>query len=65
MVCAAPVTRRPDRVPARLRHGPGGIVSKRLGSRYVSGRSKDWLKFKNPNAPAVQREAEEEWGKEK
>jgi ATP-dependent DNA ligase len=26
--------------------GLEGIVSKRLGSRYVSGRSKDWLKFK-------------------
>ena len=39
-----------------------GIVSKRLGSRYRSGRSKDWLKFKNPAAPAVKREAEEEWG---
>jgi ATP-dependent DNA ligase len=24
-----------------------GIVSKRLGSRYRSGRSRDWLKFKN------------------
>jgi ATP-dependent DNA ligase len=35
-----------------------GIVSKRLGSRYRSGRSPDWLKFKNPNAPAVRREAE-------
>jgi ATP-dependent DNA ligase len=33
--------------------GLEGIVSKRLGSRYVSGRSKDWLKFKNPEAPAV------------
>jgi hypothetical protein len=38
------------------------IVAKRLGSRYRSGRSKDWLKFKNPEAPAVKREAEEEWG---
>jgi bifunctional non-homologous end joining protein LigD len=28
--------------------GLEGIVSKRLGSRYRSGRSKDWLKFKNP-----------------
>jgi hypothetical protein len=37
--------------------------SKRLGSRYVSGRSKDSLKFKNPNAPAVKREAQGEWGK--
>ena len=34
------------------------IVSKRLGSRYRSGRSLDWLKFKNPEAPAVKREAE-------
>ena len=40
-----------------------GIVSKRLGSRYQSGRSRDWLKFKNPNAPAVKREAEEDWSK--
>jgi bifunctional non-homologous end joining protein LigD len=45
--------------------GLEGIVSKRLGSRYRSGRTKDWLKFKNPNAPAVKREAEEEWGKDK
>jgi hypothetical protein len=26
-------------------------------------RSLDWLKFKNPAAPAVRREAEEDWGK--
>jgi ATP-dependent DNA ligase len=30
-------------------------------TRYRSGRSPDWLKFKNPEAPAVKREAEEEW----
>ena len=41
--------------------GLEGIVSKRLGSRYRSGRSPDWLKFKNPDAPAVKREAEENW----
>jgi bifunctional non-homologous end joining protein LigD len=45
--------------------GLEGIVSKRLGSRYRSGRSPDWLKMKNPAAAAVKREAEEEWGKEK
>jgi ATP-dependent DNA ligase len=39
------------------------MLSKRLGSRYRSGRSLDWLKFKNPDARAVRREAEEEWGK--
>jgi bifunctional non-homologous end joining protein LigD len=43
--------------------GLEGIVSKRLGSRYRSGRSRDWLKFKNPAAPAVTREAEEDWGR--
>jgi ATP-dependent DNA ligase len=41
--------------------GLEGIVSKRLGSRYVSGRSPDWLKMK-ADAPAVRREAEEDWG---
>ena len=44
--------------------GLEGIVSKRLGSRYRSGRSPDWLKFKNPQAPAVRREAEEDWGRD-
>jgi bifunctional non-homologous end joining protein LigD len=44
--------------------GLEGIVSKRLGSRYRSGRSPDWLKFKNPEAPAVKREAEEDRSKE-
>ena len=43
--------------------GLEGIVSKRLGSPYVSGRTRNWLKFKNPNAPAVKREAEEDWGR--
>jgi len=43
--------------------GLEGIVSKRLGSRYRSGRTNDWLKFKNPAAPAVRREAEEDWGR--
>jgi hypothetical protein len=33
-----------------------------LGSPYRSSRSKDWLKFKNQDAPAVKREAEEKWG---
>jgi ATP-dependent DNA ligase len=45
--------------------GAEGIVSKRLGSRYRSGRSPDWLKFKNPNAPAVKREGEEDWAGDK
>jgi len=39
--------------------GLEGIVSKRKHSTYRSGRSPDWLKMKNPDAPAVKREAEE------
>ena len=41
--------------------GLEGIVSKRKDSPYRSGRSPDWLKMKNPNAPAVKREGEEDW----
>ena len=43
--------------------GCEGIVSKRLGSLYRSGRSPHWIKVKNPKAPAVKREAEEDWGR--
>ena len=43
--------------------GLEGIISKRLGSRYRSGRSPDWLKLKNPEAAAVKQEAEKDWGK--
>jgi bifunctional non-homologous end joining protein LigD len=40
--------------------GCEGIVSKRLGSPYRSGRTDHWLKVKNPAAPAVAREAEKD-----
>src|SRR5262249_39333661 len=43
--------------------GCEGIVSKRLGSLYRSGRSRHWVKVKNPKALAVKREAEEDWGR--
>jgi ATP-dependent DNA ligase len=43
--------------------GLEGIVSKRKNLMYRSGRSSDWLKMKNPAAPAVKREDEEDWGK--
>jgi ATP-dependent DNA ligase len=38
--------------------GSKGIVSKRRDSFYRSGHSPDWIKSKNPDAPAVRREAE-------
>jgi Pentapeptide repeats (8 copies) len=43
--------------PQSLQDGPfeGTSSSKRLGSRYRSGRSEDWLKFKNPEAPCSER----------
>jgi bifunctional non-homologous end joining protein LigD len=53
--------------PIVFRHacklGLEGIVSKRKGSPYRSGRTPDWLKSKNPASPAVRREAEEDWGR--
>ena len=51
------------RSKGRSKMGLEGIVSKRLGSRYRSGRSPDWLKFKNPAAPTVKREAQQDWGR--
>jgi ATP-dependent DNA ligase len=41
--------------------GLEGIVSKWRDSAYSSGRSRHWIKSKNPSAPAVKREAEEDW----
>jgi bifunctional non-homologous end joining protein LigD len=35
--------------------GLEGIVSKRREMRYRSGRSKAWLKIKNPKSPAMLR----------
>jgi ATP-dependent DNA ligase len=43
------------------RLGLEGIVSKLRDSPYRSGRSRDWIKSKNPNAPPGKREAEEDW----
>jgi bifunctional non-homologous end joining protein LigD len=45
--------------------GLEGIVSKRKDSPYRSGRSPHWLKMKNPDAQAVKREAEEDWGRDR
>ncbi|MFZ0456950.1 MAG: DNA ligase [Rhodoplanes sp.] len=41
--------------------GLEGIVSKRKDSTYRSGRSRDWLKSKNPACAAAKREAEWDW----
>jgi bifunctional non-homologous end joining protein LigD len=43
--------------------GLKGIVPKRKDSPYRSGRSADWLKMKNADAPAVKCEAEEDWSR--
>jgi hypothetical protein len=56
-ICYVP----PDRQACKL--GCEGIMSKQLGTPYRSGRSKQWVKVKNPAAPAVRREAEEDWGR--
>jgi bifunctional non-homologous end joining protein LigD len=43
------------------RMGLEGIASKRLSAPYRSGPSRDWLKVKNPNSPAMIRAREAEW----
>ena len=45
------------------KRGLEGIVSKRKDSGYRSGRSPHWIKSKNPAAPAMRREAEEDWSR--
>jgi ATP-dependent DNA ligase len=41
--------------------GLEGIVSKRLSAPYRSGPSKDWIKVKNPDSPAMVRHREDRW----
>ena len=43
--------------------GCEGIVSKKLGTPYRSGRSDTWPNTKNLNAPAATRVWEEDWGR--
>ena len=38
--------------------GLEGMVSKRSDSRYRSGTSRDWIKVKNPDHPAMRRVAD-------
>ena len=40
---------------AVCKHGPEGIVSKKLDSPYRSGRTKSWIKVKNPKSSAATR----------
>jgi bifunctional non-homologous end joining protein LigD len=41
--------------------GLEGIVSKRLSAPYRSGPSRDWIKVKNPDSPAMARYREGDW----
>jgi bifunctional non-homologous end joining protein LigD len=45
------------------RFGFEGIVSKRLTAPYRSGPSRDWIKVKNPNSPAMIRHRVGRWDK--
>jgi hypothetical protein len=51
-----------DDIQARLpKWGLEGIVSKRRDLAYRSGRTKSWMKVKNPNSPAVLRIQHGSW----
>jgi bifunctional non-homologous end joining protein LigD len=41
--------------------GLEGIVSKRLSAPYRSGPSRDWIKVKNPDSPAMRRARAGTW----
>jgi len=43
------------------RMGLEGIVSKRVTAPYRSGLSRDWIKIKNPDSPAMVRHREGRW----
>jgi bifunctional non-homologous end joining protein LigD len=45
----------PDPFHAACTMGLEGLVSKRGDSRYRGGRSKDWIKVKNRQHPAMNR----------
>lgn len=49
------VGRGPEVFEAACRMGLEGVVSKRIDAPYRSGKSKAWLKVKNPAAPGVLR----------
>ena len=55
----------PHRVRPRVQDRPRRHRVETEDLTYRSGRSRDWLKCKNPAAPAVKREAQEDWGKER
>jgi bifunctional non-homologous end joining protein LigD len=41
--------------------GLEGIVSKRVTAPHRSGPSRDWIKVKNPDSPAMQRAHQGRW----
>jgi hypothetical protein len=52
---------RPSRGSCQIAGCVGEVFP--LLTRTFQAGSRDWLKFKNPEAPAVKREAEEDWGR--
>jgi hypothetical protein len=44
-------------------NGDRDATEKRRDSRYSSGATPNWVKVKNPQSAAVEREATEDWGK--
>jgi hypothetical protein len=45
-----------------IKHDGFRVIAPKNGRRVRGGRSPDWLKMKNADAPAVKREEEEDWG---
>jgi ATP-dependent DNA ligase len=58
---ASPAASRATIFQQACRMGLEGIVSKRLSAPYRSGPSRNWVKVKNPDSPAMIRAREAEW----
>jgi hypothetical protein len=64
----SPMIQAMSSLSSRTRSGPAGFIEPCLPSpadKPPSGANRihEWLKFKNPVAPAVKREAEEDWSR--
>jgi hypothetical protein len=59
--CIPTLAAKPPSGPDGCKLGLKGIVSKRRDAPYKSGPSRDWIKVKNPDSPAMRRARAGTW----
>jgi hypothetical protein len=53
----------PNDLACVIHNADARLLDRNVQSSKMVHAAHDWLKFKNPEAPAVKREAEEDWGR--